>query len=168
MRGGCIRPAPGRVIRLPHSEGVVRKVGLKPSEAENGQNITLAVDELCRTQTVKYTHAAEGDGCMNQFGAEEIEFLPRCQDCGCHAVFMALTRLGKARMRHTCFAASVAACGGICEMPSYRPMEEGIVYSDRRAGEGVTRGRREVRKAPFNTRYAQALSQHQRADSRHG
>jgi hypothetical protein len=102
-----------------------------------------------------------------QSGADEIEFVLPCQDCGCHAVFMALTRLGKARMRHTCFAASVAACGGICEMPSYRPMEEGIVYSDRRAGEGVTRGRREVRKAPFNTRYAQALSQHQRADSRH-
>ena len=35
------------------------------------------------------------DRSRNQFGAQEIEFVLRCQDCGCHAVFMASVPPGK-------------------------------------------------------------------------
>ena len=70
-------------------------------------------------------------------------------------------------MRHPRFAASVA-CGGVYEMPPYRPMETGYRMLRPQGRRGRDPGKPGGPQAPFNTRYAQALSRHQRADSRHG
>jgi hypothetical protein len=64
LRAGCIRPAPGKAIRLQHSHSVVRK------------------RRRCRSM-------------KDQYGVAEIESVLPCQDCGCHAVFMAAVASGK-------------------------------------------------------------------------